>query len=388
MLKTCLDNKEISDFLNLYDQSRWGKLIPSLLEIAILNLKFSFHKLIFSEKDIHNIIIDLKFRLSQPISSNNININNNNNYMSNNKKRNIKKNIWSYYEWKTFDKMSKSDYFKNNRYNELGKSSNKNFSENFYVTDKNEYFKNLKLNGNKLAKSYTKKEKINYAISYDKDLNPELIERTFLKKNKNKKGGKKIIQKMTKEEYDKKYFEEKRKQEQNKKNYEKKENKVINKNREQKNDEINNNYNSINGKNKKFNNNLKYNKKGNYLYHYTINNINNHKNNTMIQRYNKSNINKSNSNYNKINDVDIINNSQKSYENKYFTNKNLLKKSKNNKNKNTISNIAKNNYINIEINPYKNKNNNNNKFINNVNNRAKKEIKRYKGQLYPFTGHY
>ena len=60
MLETCLGNKVIRDFLKHYKQSRWQKLIPSLIEIAILNLNSSFHTLIFSEEDIHNIIEELK----------------------------------------------------------------------------------------------------------------------------------------------------------------------------------------------------------------------------------------------------------------------------------------------------------------------------------------
>ena len=38
-------------------------------------------------------------------------------------------------------------------------------------------------------------EQINYAISYDKNFEPELIEKTTF--NRNKKGGKKIVEKMT-----------------------------------------------------------------------------------------------------------------------------------------------------------------------------------------------
>ena len=60
MLEACLRNRIINDFLKNYKKSRWQKLIPSLIEIAILNLNSSFHTLIFSEEDIHNIIEELK----------------------------------------------------------------------------------------------------------------------------------------------------------------------------------------------------------------------------------------------------------------------------------------------------------------------------------------
>ena len=60
MLETCLNNKIIGDFLNNYQQSRWQKLIPSLRELAILNLNSSCHTVIFSGEDIINIIDELK----------------------------------------------------------------------------------------------------------------------------------------------------------------------------------------------------------------------------------------------------------------------------------------------------------------------------------------
>jgi hypothetical protein len=325
--------------LNLYDQSRWGKLIPSLLEIAILNLNSSFHRLIFSEEDIHNIIKDLKLKLKKPIQC--ANTNNNCINKSFHNKRNIKKKIISNSEWKTFDKMAKSDYFKNNRYNqnsqinnELSKNNNKNILNNFSVTDKNNNFNNIKFNDNKLAKSYTnKKERINYAISYDKDLNPELIERTFLKRNKNKKGRKKIIQKMTKEEYEK-YFRESRNKDKNRKYNEKFDNKGMIKTRDQEKDEIN--YNNI-SENKKYNNYItNYNKNENHIYHYMTNNNNNNIN----KSYNQSNMNKSNSNHSNIGNI----NSQKG--NQIFKNQKLFiinKNNNSNNNSNINMNIDKNN---------------------------------------------
>ena len=60
MLNTCLNNKIIREFLSNYNESRWQKLIPSLIEIAILNLNSSFHTVIFSEEDIDNILNELK----------------------------------------------------------------------------------------------------------------------------------------------------------------------------------------------------------------------------------------------------------------------------------------------------------------------------------------
>ena len=226
MLQTCLDNKVISDFLNLYDQSRWGKLVPSLIEIAILNLNSSFHTSIFSEEDIHNIIRELKLKFKKPLMH----------YKkSHQKKGNIEKIISSspFSELKTSYRLNTSDNFKNNRYNhsfqnnELMNRNNKGKLNKCFGTDKKDYYNNLNFNVNKLAKSYNQKERINYAISYDKELNPELIERTTFKKNKKER--KKIIQKMTQEEYEQKYLEEN--QDNNEKNYTENEKEIMYKNK-------------------------------------------------------------------------------------------------------------------------------------------------------------
>ena len=70
--------------------------------------------------------------------------------------------------------------------------------------DKRNYYN--KVNGNNLNNINKPIEKINYAISYDKNLEPELIEKTTI--NNNKKGGKKIVEKMTQEEYEQKFPDE------------------------------------------------------------------------------------------------------------------------------------------------------------------------------------
>ena len=224
MLEACLRNKVIRDFLNLYKQARWKKLIPSLIEIAILNLNSSFNTLFFSEEDIHNIIEDLKINQSnkngmreeqkpqkgltqhiifskpsnewrtadggvEPIHSNNFrragnrsflfdgpSLNNNSKY-SNGLKNSRDKDIER--ENLINQKMIKNTKSKIKEQVELDK-------RNYYHKYADENYK----------KSINQIEKINYAISYDKNLQPELIEKTTI--NKNKKGGKKIIQKVLK----------------------------------------------------------------------------------------------------------------------------------------------------------------------------------------------
>ena len=64
MLENCLKHKIIRDFLKNYSQEKWPIIIPSLIEIAILNLKSSFKTLFFSEEDFKNILSDLKENLN------------------------------------------------------------------------------------------------------------------------------------------------------------------------------------------------------------------------------------------------------------------------------------------------------------------------------------
>ena len=220
MLETCLNNKIIRDFLNNYKQSRWKKLIPSLIEIAILNLNSSFHTDIFSEEDIKNIIEDLK-------------INQNQNQEDTQQKKLKKENNHSYVifakpsnQWRTadggvppisgnkdkeffFDNSSLTNYSKYNKDNKeiareniINKKQIKNAKSKIkeqVENDKKNYYNKRNGDNNEFYKKNKNKpiEKINYAISYDKNLEPELIEKTTI--NKNRKGGKKIVEKMNQE---------------------------------------------------------------------------------------------------------------------------------------------------------------------------------------------
>ena len=65
MFQLSLKNKMIRDFLKNYAESKWNKLIPSLLEIAILNLYNSFKSYIFTEEEIETIILNLKDKKSK-----------------------------------------------------------------------------------------------------------------------------------------------------------------------------------------------------------------------------------------------------------------------------------------------------------------------------------
>ncbi len=198
MLEACLRNKIIRDFLNHYKQSRWQKLIPSLIEIAILNLNSSFNTFFFSEDDIHNIIEELK------INQNKKNNNNEEKKTNLNGRQHI---IFSKpsNEWRTADggvEPVKSTNFnrddilfdgsisnnngknrKNSKDREIEKENiiNKKLIKNTkskikeqVELDKKNYYNNKKLQeDNNYKKPLNQIEKINYAISYDKNLQPE-----------------------------------------------------------------------------------------------------------------------------------------------------------------------------------------------------------------------
>ena len=67
MLETCLKNRIVFDFLSYYKQKKWINIIPSLLEIAVLNLYTSFKRHIFSEEDLSLIIENLKLKYNQSL---------------------------------------------------------------------------------------------------------------------------------------------------------------------------------------------------------------------------------------------------------------------------------------------------------------------------------
>ena len=285
MLEACLENKIIYNFLTYYDKSCWSKLIPSLLEIAILNLKSSFNTLFFSEEDIYNIIKDLKIKNKKSF---------NYNEKPKLRRENIKYKIYPKppQKWRISHGWGEENSVKNNRYCHSWRNKNEDIFNNKFKQsrsiikgqvdfDKKSYYSNINYIQNKLSQSYNQKERINYAISYDKYLNPEIIERTTIKKNKSNKGGKKIIQKMTQEEYEQKFIEENQDSNNNDFYYQENddeeifENQGINKNfinyrkiKNNKNNNLNNKTNKI-----KKQNNKNQNKNQNNVYHYNDNKI-------------------------------------------------------------------------------------------------------------------
>ena len=198
MLATCMKYKTIKNFLLNYNESRWSKLIPSLLEIAILNLHISFKTNFFSEKDLENIITDLKLNFKKKLS---------NNEMSS--KTNLDEII-----------IEKSK--KDKRRTKPGKSRSKE-KERDIIDNYNDE--------NEINKKRTNIKKSNYAISYDKNLRPEIIEKTELKSKEGK-----IIKRMTEEEYNAQYDSQGEEREtvhnkKNKRNNKKKKEKIISMNK-------------------------------------------------------------------------------------------------------------------------------------------------------------
>ena len=379
MLESCLENKIIYEFLTLYDHSFWKKLIPSLLEIAILNLKSSFNTLLFSEKDINNIIRDLKIK--QKISHN-FNIKPKSIQEKNKDKE--KKNILYYKpftESKTIDGWGEQDSSNNRIYCHSDKRKYKHINskiKNLIDNDKRSYYYTNSENNLINNYNFNPRKRINYAISYDKNLIPEIIERATFKNSK--KGGKKIVQKMTQEEYDKKYNQD-NKEIYNEKNKSKKlfhsqgPNKIkyidISENNISPYKSMNSyNYSIISIKNRspKMNNQSG---KRNNLYHYKINysKQKNNNNNILIKNTKMENCDNYKNNL-KNNIIEINTNSLKDFGKHYFKSQNSANNKKINhiiikKNNNIIK--ADNNCINEERNDINNTYNNNNDFYLNRN---------------------
>ena len=373
MLESCLENKIIYEFLTLYEHSFWKKLIPSLLEIAILNLKSSFNTLLFSEKDINNIIRDLKIKLK---ISHNFNIKPKSIQEKNKDKE--KKNILYYKpftESKTIDGWGDQDSPNNHIYCHSDKRKYKYINskiKNLIDNDKRNYYYTNSENNLINNYNFNPKKRINYAISYDKNLTPEIIERASIKKTK--KGEKKIVQKMTQEEYDKKYNQDnngicKEKIKSKKLFHSQGPNKI-------KNIDINESnlspYKSINSYNfsniciknrsPKVNNH----EKRNNLYHYKIkyNSQKNNNKNILFKNTKMTNCDNYKNNL-KNNIIELNTNSLKDFGKHYFKSQNNINKKKINhfnikKNNNIIN--RDNNYTKEERNDINNTYNNNNDF--------------------------
>ena len=386
MLEEILENKIIYEFLTLYDHSFWKKLIPSLLEIAILNLKSSFNTLIFSEQDIDSIIHDLKVK--KKIIPN---FNKKPKSIKDTEKEKEKEHIIYYKpstEWRTIEGWGEPDNLIHHRYCHSWKYSNKRKQKhlkrkkkNFVDNDERNYYytssENNLINNNNI----NTKKRVNYAISYDKNLVPEIIESKIVKESQ--KGKKKIIQKMTQEEYAKKFKEDNQNNDENDEKNNRK-NKIkklfqslgpkklkyidinINeRNLSPYNSSCSYNFSNIKTKNKspKLDN---INKKRNNLYHYKINysTQRNNVSHNLIKNTKMSNYGNYKSGL-QNNLIELNANSLKGFGKHYFKNENSSNKKALNKKYTKIK--KNNNYINIENSSIKEPNKQNYTYNNNIN---------------------
>lgn len=56
MLEICLQRNNIRTFLKNYAENNWNQIIPSLIELGILYLQNTFKKSLFTTEELHNII--------------------------------------------------------------------------------------------------------------------------------------------------------------------------------------------------------------------------------------------------------------------------------------------------------------------------------------------
>jgi len=242
MLENCLRHKIIRDFLKQYTEKRWKDIIPSLIQIGILNLQKSFNKIIFSldelkmvlhhlqisqiekdkernkekennikditkdpreriqrrsyskdkerEKEKENIFksyLKLNERSKSPESYSNINYNVNNKIMSwhNNTQKMKKIEVVTVNQDKIKscnETINEDKYNIKNDFNYFKNNASIDF-KNESNKQKNRNYKKINIERNKNKHLQRQLDKISYAISYDKDLRPESISKKINKIN-------------------------------------------------------------------------------------------------------------------------------------------------------------------------------------------------------------
>lgn len=240
MLESCLRHKIIRDFLKHYTEKRWKDIIPSLIQIGILNLQKSFNKIIFTidelkmvlhhlqisqiekdkernkekenkikdiikdnreknerhsyskdkERDKENIIknyLKLYERSKSPKSYSNINYNGNNKIINchNNTQKMKKIEIININQDKIKscnETINEDKYNIKNDYNYVKSNASIDF-KNKSNKQKNRNYKKINIDRNKNKNFQRQLDKISYAISYDKDLRPESISKKINKNN-------------------------------------------------------------------------------------------------------------------------------------------------------------------------------------------------------------
>ena len=242
MLENCLRHKLIRDFLKNYTEKRWKDIIPSLIQIGILNLQKSFNRIVFTidelkmvlhhlqisqiekdkernkekennikdmfkdnrekiekhsysrdkdkEREKENIIknyLKLYERSKSPKSYSNINYNGNNKIVNchNNTQKMKKIEIINSNQDKIKscnETINEDKYNIRNDYNHFKSNASIDF-KNQSNKQKNRNFKKINIDRNKNKNFQRQLDKISYAISYDKDLRPESISKKINKNN-------------------------------------------------------------------------------------------------------------------------------------------------------------------------------------------------------------
>ena len=150
MIENCLRHKIIRDFLKHYTENRWKDLIPSLIQIGILNLQKSFNKIFFTSEEIKKVLRHLQ--ISQIEKDKEKNKEKENKEMKDiNKEINLKLDkenndnieIFNYSKEKEKENDKENKYFKYQpKLNEISKSNVLGENENNRYSSKNQSRKN------------------------------------------------------------------------------------------------------------------------------------------------------------------------------------------------------------------------------------------------------
>ena len=237
MIELFLKRRIIRQFLNSYSEDQWKELIPEIFEIGVLSLQRSFNKILFTKEELKDILEDLRnsdyYKVGQPkkiekLITNKHSIDNKNNDIqpysqteidNNNKSRSKQNNLypsWWHDEQGTALREEIENELKHHKLNKTSNNQihcfhNNNYHKKMNITKPQKGFEqkickepfstkndinsiynnysyteidssyNKRLVLKKLTKAqnlnyYEPKTRINYKISYDKNLQPELIE--------------------------------------------------------------------------------------------------------------------------------------------------------------------------------------------------------------------
>ena len=195
MIENCLSHKIIRDFLKNHNENKWKDLIPILIEIGILNLQKAFNKIIFTYEELKKVSYNLQHQQIEKDKEKNKEINKENTmYDSLDKELEIDNKIITInYQNNKGNNKLKIDSNGNNKEkqgklkmsNEAIKEMKNNIKNNYQlfknnistdfknkiIKQKQEHFKKILIHKNEQKK----KDKVSYAISYDKNLKPSRI---------------------------------------------------------------------------------------------------------------------------------------------------------------------------------------------------------------------